>query len=406
MIKIIHTADWHIGKSLHRQSLDAEITMFMEWLLEELKHREADVLLVSGDIFDLANPSNQDTKLYYDFLASILKTGITVVITGGNHDSVSLLQAPASLLSHMKIHIIGGLPEQNEDAIIPVTDKNGKTGCLVLAVPFLREKDIRFSASVTESIDKTEAVPVAVNRIYNQMIAAGKQRYGDDIPVIGMGHLYMRGSITSESERDIHIGNLSGVEVDYIPAEMNYLALGHIHKPQLVAKQQHIRYSGSPVYLDFSEVGHEKQIIEITVQDDKINHFVPVPVPLFRELITFRGTLNEVKDALTLHQPKGQLPSFVSLEVMEPTYNIIKMGLLAELASAKSEECIVINYKIRFGDQVQAESGIMEYEHIEEISPSKMLEMRLESESIDEILQTKMTETYQEIVDSILHNKE
>lgn len=406
MIKIIHTADWHIGKSLHRQSLDAEITLFMEWLLEELKHREADVLLVSGDIFDLANPSNLDTKVYYDFLASILKTGITVVITGGNHDSVSLLHAPSSLLSHMNIHIIGGLPEQAEDAIIPVTDKNGKTACMILAVPFLREKDIRFSASVTESMDKTEAIPLAVNRIYNHMIAAGKQRYGNHIPVIGMGHLYMRGSITSESERDIHIGNLSGVEIDYIPAEMNYLALGHIHKPQIVARKEHIRYSGAPVYLDFSEVGYEKQIIEITIQDDEIQQILPVPVPLFRELITFRGTLDEVKMSLTSHQPKGRLPSFVSLEVMEPMYNILQMGLLAELASAKNEACIVINHKIRFGDQTETDSGMVEHDDIEEISPSKMLEMRLESESIDEILQMKMTETYQEIVDSILHNRE
>lgn len=405
MIKIIHTADWHIGKMLHRQSLDEEITLFMDWLLAEITKREADVLLVSGDIFDLANPSNQDTKLYYDFLANIIKTGITVIITGGNHDSVSLLQAPSALLSAMNIHIVGGLPESPEDAVIPVKDKDGTLACLVLAVPFLREKDIRFSSSVTDSMEKSEAIPIAVRRIYSQMITAGKQKFGNNMPVIGMGHLYMRGSITSESERDIHIGNLSGVEIDYIPAEIDYLALGHIHKPQRVARQHHIRYSGSPVYLDFSEVGYEKQIIEIVIENHKITNIQTVPVPIFRQLITFRGTLDEVKTALASYSSPSVLPSFVSLEVKEPAYNFLQMGLLAELASAKNDAFMVINHKIQFGDSSQNGSELQEQDLIEEITPLRMLEMRLEAENLEENLRYDMTTTYQEIVDSMLHNQ-
>jgi exonuclease SbcD len=406
MIKIIHTADWHIGKMLHRQSLDAEITRFMEWLLKEISRREADVLLISGDIFDLANPSNHDTKLYYDFLASILKTGVTVIITGGNHDSVSLLQAPAALLSAMNIHIIGGLPESTEDAVIPIKAKDGTLACLVLAVPFLREKDIRFSGSVSESVEKTEAIPIAVRRIYHEMILAGRQKFGNNIPVIGMGHLYMRGSITSESERDIHIGNLSGVEVDNIPAEIDYLALGHIHKPQRVAKQNHIRYSGSPVYLDFSEVGYEKQIVEIVIEDHKINNIQSIPVPIFRHLITFRGTLDDVRGALSSYSSPSILPTFVSLEVTEPTYNFLQMGMLAELASSKNDAYMVIHHKIHFGDMLQNSSDVAEQDPIEEITTLKMLEMRLEAETLEENLRKKMTLTYQEIVDSILQNPE
>ena len=107
-MKILHTADWHIGKILHRQSLYDDISYFFDWLVQRITDEKIDLLLVSGDIFDLANPSNMDTKLYYQTLYRLSKTNVKVIITGGNHDSISLLDAPSSLLDVLDITVVGG----------------------------------------------------------------------------------------------------------------------------------------------------------------------------------------------------------------------------------------------------------------------------------------------------------
>ena len=204
-------------------------------------------------------------KLYYQFLTSLIGSSCRqVIITGGNHDYISTLEAPADVLSALNIQVIGGAKETISDELIEVSINN-ELQCVVAAVPFLRDKDIR-EINASESYEEAkDAVNNGIVKHYQQLAEeAGKYT----CPLIAMGHLYVQGASQSESERDIHIGNLAGLRVDSFPDKFDYVALGHIHRPQKF--KDTIRYSGSPLPLSFSERKDNKQVIVLSVEGKKI----------------------------------------------------------------------------------------------------------------------------------------
>lgn len=400
-MKIVHTADWHIGKILYKQSLQDDIQLFFQWLLEYLRQEQIDVLLVAGDIFDLANPSNADIKMYYDFLVQVSLTGTRMIITGGNHDSVSMLNAPADLLKVINIHITGGVPDHPQDEIIPVLDKKGALECIVLAVPFLRDKDLRVSIQADESIDKLKIIPKAVQKHYDDLVAMAISLYGTQMPIIAMGHLYMRGAITSESEREIHVGNLQGLDSDIIHPDISYMALGHIHKPQLVGNKSHIRYSGSPVYLDFSEAGYEKTVVQIELDNGRLQEIRPVKVPLFRLLLRIQGNLEFVRQKLETYNNTNSLLTFADVEVIEPAFDAFKIVGLESLTTQASEHYKIIKSRISFDQNKELLSSSLDIDKtIEEFSPIEVLDKRLETENLEDDIREKIKSAYIDVLQS------
>ncbi len=275
-MRILHTADWHLGARLIERERLAEHAAFLVWLIDTLRAEKIDALLLSGDVFDAANPPQDAVALYFDFLKRLadLKP-VKAIITGGNHDSASHLNAPRDLLRRFDVHVFGHAGENN------LVDLGG---CVVAAVPFLRERDLR-QAIAGETISAAhEQVRAAIREHYAaQLIAAREIAKGR--PVLAMGHLTVVGATTSDSERDIHIGNLGSVGAD-IFAGFDYTALGHLHRPQKVAGQETIRYSGSPIALSFSEASDAKSVV---ILDTTGMNVETRPIPLARQLIRVKA---------------------------------------------------------------------------------------------------------------------
>jgi exonuclease SbcD len=263
-MRLLHTADWHLGARLIERERLTEHAAFLDWLIETLRSEKIDALLLSGDVFDAANPPQDAVALYFDFLKRLadLKT-VKAVITGGNHDSASHLNAPRELLRRFEVHVFG----HAGDNVVDLGD------VIVAAVPFLRERDLRQATAGEAMSDVQSQVRSAIREHYTAQLAACRD-IAQQRPVIAMGHLTVLGATTSDSERDIHIGNLGAVGAD-IFAGFDYTALGHLHRPQRVGGQETVRYSGSPIALSFSEAADAKSVVIIDTQ----NHS-PVPIPL------------------------------------------------------------------------------------------------------------------------------
>lgn len=326
-MRILHTADWHLGARLVERDRLPEHAAFLDWLIDTLRAEKIDALLVSGDVFDAANPPQDAVALYFDFLKRLadLKT-VQAVITGGNHDSASHLNAPRELLKRFDVHVFGHAGENN------IVDLGG---CVVAAVPFLRERDLR-QATAGETITAVhEQVRAAIRAHYAVQLAACRQ-LAQGRPVIAMGHLTVLGATTSDSERDIHIGNLGGVGADLFEG-FDYTALGHLHRPQKVAGLETLRYSGSPIPLSFSEAADKKSVVILDFQphspapillpinpsDRQKNEgrrmdISIVPIPTTRQLI--RATVNRATLAADLQTvPAGSWAEItVKLDAPEP----------------------------------------------------------------------------------------
>lgn len=316
-MKFLHTADWHLGIRLMQRDRGAEMALFLEWLLEQITLEKIECLLVSGDVFDSGNPPNAALEMYYGFLAkaSQIATLERIIITGGNHDSPSLLNAPAGLLKHLKVTVVGATTGNPADELVVLTDKvTGKPKAIVAAVPFLREKDLRKSI-MGESIEARNQVLIDNTLAhYRTLVNLAKELQAGDIPLIGMGHLYTANADFSDSERNNQIGTLGHIPANGFPTEFSYMALGHIHKPQRVGGKEHIRYSGSPLALSFSEVLVPKRVIlfEATTSEP-VAEVQEVMVPIYCPLIRKKGTLLELQDWIKSYTHPYPFPALVEL---------------------------------------------------------------------------------------------
>ncbi len=292
---ILHTADWHLGARLVDHERSAEHQCFLQWLLETIQTRQVDLLIVAGDIFDSANPPQTALAQYYRFLAALSGTNCAVLIIGGNHDSAATLNAPRELLRSLRVHVHGAAPADSTDALLEFPD------AIVCAIPFLRERDVR-TAEAGQTHDEIVASLRAGIKAHYAKILAAAQNAAAGRPIIGTGHLTAVGVTSATSERDIHIGNLGAVGADCFDG-YDYVALGHIHRPQCVARRESVRYAGSPIFLAFDEVANAKQVVILTVNKNQPVTHEALPVPLWRKLASAQcdvaslvSTLQRLKD--------------------------------------------------------------------------------------------------------------
>lgn len=402
-MKIVHTADWHIGKILHNHDLHEDIQLFFDWLLTYIIDENIDVLLVSGDIFDLANPANRDLKAYYQMLYKLSLTNTKIIITGGNHDSVSHLDAPSHLLDVLNIVVIGGGRDERNDMIVPCVDESGQVACVILAVPFLRDKDLRQTIKASEMSTKSDVISEAIKKYYDELVDFTKTKYGNEIPIIAMGHLFMQGALTSESEREIHVGNLEGLQSSIIHPDISYMALGHIHKPQTIGQKSNIRYCGSPVFLDFSEREYDKRIIALEVEGQEISTIKHVAIPKSRELKKIVGTLSEVEMAISSYQNHYPLPAFLEIEAIEEKKDILKVQALDNLIS--NLECVnfkVLKHRISFLDNRTPISILQdESKTIQELAPLDVFKLKIAENTDNESLKDDLIDLYMQLLEEI-----
>ncbi len=298
-MKILHTSDWHIGHTLYTKKRYDEHEKFLCWLKDTILSRDIDALVVSGDVFDTGAPGGQAQRLYYDFLTSLLGTCCrTVIVVAGNHDSPAMLEAPAGVLEKLHIHTIG-LPSEIERHVIPLRDAAGAVRGLCCAVPYLRKNEmVRLEDEAQSTDERIVAATAQFYRDVTDVALAYRKEQGEELPIIATGHLFAQGAVRSEGDgvRELYVGTLGQVGADVFPKEIDYVALGHIHGAQRVGKQERIRYCGSPLVMSFAELGREKCVLEVSLDEGLVIEAIPVPV--FQRMASVRGNREEILEQL------------------------------------------------------------------------------------------------------------
>lgn len=288
-MRIVHTADWHLGHSLHQQSRHEEHARFLTWLSTLIATEKVDALLISGDVFESANPPTQALRLYYETLMGLRADhpSLEIIIIGGNHDSAARLDAPGPLWESVGVRVVGSLPRTDAGAldvdrmILPLHDARGAVAAWVLAVPFLRPADLpRLDLEPGE-----DPMIEGVAQVYASVFEAARTRRAPGQALIAMGHCYMADTKLSEnSERKVLGGNQHALTYRIFPNDIDYVALGHLHLAQTV-HADHIRYSGSPIPLSMTEAGYDHQVALVDFEDGALTSIETPSVPRSVDLL-------------------------------------------------------------------------------------------------------------------------
>ena len=268
-MKIIHTADWHLGNVFHRHNRVAEHRHFFGWLRDTIVQQQPDALIVSGDIFDGPNPAAEVQRLFYDFLThlSVEHPGMSIILIAGNHDSGARLEAGEELLRLHNIFVRGTVWKDAEGEtyfermILPLAPRGSDTAEVVCyALPFLRPADYPAGLSVQDGL----------RHYLTNLDKRLKKTAFKRLPVVVAAHFYAHGALIQAHEHSerLVVGGQDMVEIDTMGKAYAYVALGHIHRPQAVGNCANVRYAGSPLALSFSERDYKRAVnlVEIDTQ--------------------------------------------------------------------------------------------------------------------------------------------
>jgi exonuclease SbcD len=294
-LKIIHTADWHLGQSFFGFDRETEHDAFLNWLVDMLQEQEADVLLVAGDVFDVSNPSAAAQHRFFRFLkeAKAKSPHLQIIIIAGNHDSAARLEAPTPLLEELDTHISGFIKRKDDgqidfDALIcPLQNKSGEREGLCLCVPYLRQGDYPPGEPGEDS-----GFTAGIGRLYQKLTAYAKGLLNPGEALVAMGHLYAGHAELSENDNSerVIVGGLESIPTETFDEEITYTALGHIHKAQRLGGRENVRYSGSPLPMSFSETRYHHQVVSVILKEGKMTEIRPIPIPIHTELLRIPNT--------------------------------------------------------------------------------------------------------------------
>lgn len=370
-MKLIHTADWHIGQSFYGYSRDNEHRIFFEWLRTVIKREKADALLIAGDVFDTPNPPASAQRLFYHFLRDVTGENpyLQIIIISGNHDSAARLEAPMPLLESMNINIKGVI-KRNEngidysDLIVPIRDKKGEIRIWCMAVPYIRQGDYPPSDSYAQGVKNM------YEAVYNEALKHTKSGQA----VIAMGHLQATGSEISEDDRSERtvIGGLDCISPDAFATGITYTALGHLHKGQRVSKRNNVRYAGTPLPMSFAEKNykHGVEVVELDKEGktDIRREIFDAPVPL-QSVPEEARPIEDVLQAIDRIDPLSEnyIEVLVSVEGPEPTLNY-------RIEQALENKRVRLTRILRKSAAISGSSGkrILNYDELRKISPAEM----------------------------------
>lgn len=404
-MRFLHTSDWHLGRALYGKKRDAEFEAFFDWLLTTIENEQIDVLLVAGDIFDTTTPSHTAQAHYYRFLYQVSQTCCShVVIIAGNHDSPTFLTAPQALLKHLHVHVVGAMSERIEDEII-VLEKNGEAQAIVCAVPYLRDQDLRRLEAGENLDDKNKKMGLGLMRHYQEVAQQAKRLQQQHqqaglaaLPVIAMGHLFVAGGKTIDGDgvRDLYVGNLVKTGVDIFPAIFDYVALGHLHVPQCVAQQEHIRYSGSPIPMGYGEAGQQKQVVVVDFTQG-IRKISTITVPRFQDLVRVVGDLPQIQQQL---QQLVQVQSQAWLEVEYTGAERVPhlRQQLEQWVEESTLEILRIKNPLLIQQTLQAQH---QAQQLDELSPVEVFERCLAAHQVPQAQHPALWHCYQQILQQI-----
>lgn len=394
-MKIIHTSDWHLGQKLLYNDREEEHRLALDWLLQAIEQEQADGLIVAGDIFDIGNPPNYARSLYYRFLRKLLNTKCRhVVITGGNHDSPAMLNAPRELLQALNVHVVGATGEDPAEEVVVWKDETGAVEAIIAAVPFLRDRDLRYSVAGETGYDRVEQIRQGIKKHYEEVAAYIEEQLDtQNVPVIATGHLYATGADASGKQDNIYIGNTENIEASHFPESFDYVALGHIHRAQVVGGRDHVRYSGSLLPLSFSETKDDKGIYVLEWSGKKLDNIRSLAAPVFRRLKGITGTLEEVQDSLARFVKKEReglepwIEVTVHLDRMVPELNTVLQDTLEQAGGGASILKIQARYPQR-QDLARQDTPDLDSLETEAVFKMKCEQYGSPPEQMDELLAT------------------
>lgn len=292
MYRLIHTSDWHLGQHFRGQTRELEHRLLVAWLLEQVQRYQVDAVLIAGDLFDTVSPPSYARQQYHHLLDQLKQQGCQCLILGGNHDSVAVLSELKPLAHHIGAYILPTLYDTTLDAqIVTLQDRDGQPAALLCAVPYIRPRDVMTARDDLVASSKEQALLTAITQHYQRVYEAARAKAATlgqpDLPIIGTGHLTAAQASKSGDERELYIGTLHAVPLSAFPP-FDYLALGHIHRPQVLQASPPIIYSGAPFPVSFSESQHAKQMQLIEIENNALHHRA-LEVPRFQRLVSVQG---------------------------------------------------------------------------------------------------------------------
>lgn len=363
-MKIIHTADWHIGQTFFDYDRKTEHINFLEWLKEQVQVLAVDILLIAGDVFDSPNPSAESQKMYYHFLRDITteNSDLQIIIIAGNHDSAARLEAPNPLLESMNITVRGIVKRTEsgeidfEHLIIPLSK-----GGYCIAVPYLRQGDYPDSTTYAEGVQS----------MYKTLFDRIKDK---SKPIIAMGHLQAAGSEISQNDRAERtiIGGLECISPQAFADSLSYTALGHLHRAQRVSGRDNVRYAGAPLPMSFAEKNNKQGVTLINITEKtEIKHLeFDTPVKLIsipKELLPLSEALTEIEKL-----PDGEINEtspFLEVKVLvtEP-----EPSLRVQIERALAGKAVRLARLEASTFQQEGKERVISYEELQKINPLDM----------------------------------
>ncbi|MDQ4046919.1 MAG: exonuclease SbcCD subunit D [Actinomycetota bacterium] len=297
-MRLLHTSDWHLGRSFHGVGMLGAQRAFVDQLVARVKEMSVDVVLIAGDVYDRALPGVDVVGLLDEALVRLTGAGARVVLTSGNHDSATRLGFASRLLERGGVHLRTRLAELDTPLMIPLgaADGDGRGGddrgpvLAIYGIPWLEPRLVADQLGV-ESASHFEVTRAATDRIREDLAKRSASR---TVHSVVLAHTFASGGTSSDSERDLSIGGIGAVPLDLFSG-FSYTALGHLHGRQTLSPE--VRYSGSPLAYSFSEATHNKGGWIIDIDSSGVTRVEPVQWDAPRKLAVLRGTLEELLES-------------------------------------------------------------------------------------------------------------
>lgn len=380
-MRLIHTADWHLGQTLHGFERSHEQQCFLDWLLEALVEQQADALIIAGDVFDTANPSALAQQQLYRFLteARARLPHLNTVLIAGNHDSPARLEAPRPFLQLLDAVVSGQVWRAGghdlESLVVPLKNKTGEIVAWCLAVPFLRPADL------PKVETEQDAFLAGVQQVYQQTLKLAQAKAEPQQALIALGHCYLQGGAASlDSERRIVVGNSEALPASVFSQDLSYVALGHLHLAQAVGGADWIRYAGSPLPMSFAEANYPHQVLCVDFEGAELKAVQPLRIPRFVDLLRVPAKPTPLTEVLASLQsldlavlPEKQQPYLevrVQLTAPEPGLRV----RIEEALKDKPVRLAKIETSYARSEAESTELAPISLDELEQLDPLNLLE--------------------------------
>lgn len=394
-MRIIHTSDWHLGQNFYSKSRAAEHDAFLNWLLATAEQHLVDAIIVAGDIFDTGSPPSYARELCNQFVVKLQSTGCHLVVLAGNHDSVATLNESKDILAWLKTTVVASAG--SAPFVLPLRD--GSAGAIFCPVPFLRPRDIVTSQAGLSGQQKQQHLLGAITDYYQQQYDAACQLRGDrPLPIIASGHLTTVGASKSDAVREIYIGTLDAFPAQNFPPA-DYIALGHIHRPQKIGGQEHIRYCGSPIALSFDETGKHKYVNLVTFAEGKLADVTALEVPITQQLGVIKGDLAAIREQLEQWRAhSGDTPVWLDIEIATDDYLSDMQRKIQALTAELPVEVLLVRRSREQRERILAGER---RETLSELKVEEVFARRLALEELDEAQYARLQALFNETLHAL-----